>query len=109
MFFQHKILKGGFEQQEVSTNDTCDKMMHKIRKIAKEALEESRGFGHRVKNLGGGTKVFKLKLESKGNISKIGLDVKMLKLGKIIKEPRKRSRRRCAKQNFKILMGYINP
>jgi len=57
-------------------------------------LEESRGFGHRVKNLGGGTKMFKVKLESKGNASEIGLDVKISKLGEIIKELRKRSRRR---------------
>jgi hypothetical protein len=41
-----------------------------------------------VKNLGGGTKVLRVMFESKGSVLKIGLGVRMPKLGKIIRELR---------------------
>lgn len=36
-----------------------DKMTKRIKTVAKEQLGESRGFGHRIRNLGGGTKMWR--------------------------------------------------
>lgn len=38
-------------------------MTQEIRKVGKETFGESRGFRFRVKNYGGGIKMFKVKLE----------------------------------------------
>jgi len=40
----------------------------------------------RINSLGGGTKVFRVKLESKDNVLKISVGVKMWKLEKIIRQ-----------------------
>lgn len=45
MIFQHKILEGGVIHPQVSANDMWAKITHEIRKIAKETLVKSRGFG----------------------------------------------------------------
>lgn len=45
MIFQHKILEGGVIHPQVSANDMWAKITHEIRKIAKETLAKSRGFG----------------------------------------------------------------
>ena len=47
--FQHKILEGGFRQPHGSANDMWERMAHEIKKVAKETLGESRGFGPRGK------------------------------------------------------------
>jgi hypothetical protein len=47
--FQLKILEGGFGQAQGSANDMGDKMAQYIRKVAKEMLGESGGFGPRGK------------------------------------------------------------
>jgi len=58
-------------------------MTHEIRIVAKYTPGESRGFGFRGKNLDGGTKIFRVKLKSKENVSKISLGVKKSKLKKL--------------------------
>jgi len=45
--FQHKILEGGFRQPHRSANDMWERMAHEIKKVTKEMLGESRGFGPR--------------------------------------------------------------
>jgi len=47
--FQHKILEGGFRQPHGRANDMWERMAHEIKKVAKETLGESRGFGPRGK------------------------------------------------------------
>jgi len=47
--FQHKILEGGFTQPHGSANYMWERMGHEIKKVAKETLGESRGFGPRGK------------------------------------------------------------
>lgn len=47
------------------------------------------------------------KLESKGNVLKRGLGVKIYKFGKIIRELENKPKRHGTKQEHKLLMGYI--
>ena len=61
--FQQKIWEGWCGQSQGSSNDMWNKMSQEIIKVAKETLGESRGFGPRVKNRGGGMKMFRAKLE----------------------------------------------
>ena len=44
-----KIEEGWFEQSQESANDMWNKMAQEIRKVAKETLGESIGFGPRSK------------------------------------------------------------
>jgi len=43
--FQHKILEGGIRQSHGSANDMWERMAYEIKKVAKETLGVSRGFG----------------------------------------------------------------
>ena len=46
------MLKGGFRQPHGSANDMWERMAHEIKRVAKEMLEVSRGFGPMGKDSG---------------------------------------------------------
>jgi len=48
--FQHKMLEGGFRKPHGSANDMWERISHEIRKVEKETLGVSRGFGPRGKD-----------------------------------------------------------
>lgn len=73
-------------------------MTQKIRKVGKEMLWDSEVLDIRISNCGVGMRVFKVKLESKRNILKNDLGVKMPKLEKNIRKLRTRSRSRWMKK-----------
>ena len=56
-------------------------MAHEIKKVAKETWENLEVLDLGVKNLGGGMTMFRVKFGSKEIVLKIGLGVKMSKLG----------------------------
>jgi len=68
-----------FRQPQGSANNMWDKMTREIKKVEKDTLGESKCFGPRGKNLGGGMMVFRVNFESR-DILKIGQGVKMPKL-----------------------------
>jgi len=61
---------------------------------------------YEANNLGGGTKIFKVKCKSKGYVLNVGqcVQIKCQNLG-ILQELRKRTRRKLGKLEFKILRG----
>jgi len=86
--FQLKILEGGFSQAQGSANDMWDKMAQYIRKVAKETLGESRGFGPRGKESWWWNESVQSNVRIKREFLKIGLAVRMPKLGKFKRELR---------------------
>lgn len=60
---QHKILEEEFGQQQGRTNDMWNKRSQDIRKYLKRHWENRKTLDLRVKNCGGGMKLFRVKLE----------------------------------------------
>jgi hypothetical protein len=85
-FFQQNILEGGFMKLQGSVNYMWDKKTYMIRKVAKETLENQYVFDPRVKNLSGGVEMFKVKLESKGNVPWKGVMISYIRAIKVMYE-----------------------
>jgi len=81
-----------------------EKMTHEIRKVAKETLGESRGFGPRGKEFRWSNKSVQSKVRIKRNVLQSSLCVKVLEFGKIIR-PKKETTKALNEAKSQVFYG----